>query len=64
MVNKDATEIFKNSTRLSDIVNEHILKIVLGPSYKENELFDQKLQELKNGDMDESYCYLYVPNDV
>jgi hypothetical protein len=37
MVNKDATEIFKNSTRLADIVNDHILKIMMGPNYKEHE---------------------------
>ena len=64
MVNKDATEIFKNSTRLADIVNDHILKIMMGPNYKEHEHFEQKLEELKNGEMDESYCYLYVPKDV
>jgi hypothetical protein len=64
MVNKDATEIFKNSTRLSDIVYDHILKIMMGPNYKEHEQFSQKLEELKSGEMDESYCYLYVPKDV
>ena len=37
MVNKDATEIFKNSTRLEEIVNDHILKIMMGPNYKESE---------------------------
>jgi hypothetical protein len=40
MVNKDAIEIFKNSTRLSDIVYDHILKMVMGPNYKENESFE------------------------
>ena len=59
--NKEAVEIFRNSQRLKDIINSHILKIMLGPNYEESDRFDEKLKQLESGDFDEKYCFLYVP---
>jgi hypothetical protein len=64
MANKDAIEIFKNSKRLRDIINDHMLKIMMGPAYQDSERYAEKLEQLKSGVLDETYCYLYVPNDV
>lgn len=64
MSNKDAIEIFRNSERLKEIINDHILKILMGPTYKESGKYESKKELLESGDLDESYCYLYVPKDV
>lgn len=59
--NKDAVEIFKNSKRLQDVINGHILKIMMGPSYLESDKYNGKMKKLEEGEYDEKYCFLYVP---
>lgn len=44
--NKDAVEIFQNSDRLKGIINDHILKMLMGPMYKENSDYESKMEEL------------------
>ena len=36
----------------------------MGPNYKESDQYAQKLEDLEQGDLDETYCFLYVPQDV
>lgn len=64
LLNKEASEIFRNSPHLKKIVSDHILKMLLGPNYNESQDYDQKMKELIDGDLDEHYCYLFVPTDV
>jgi hypothetical protein len=33
----------------------------MGPNFKENSDYDNKLDLLKNKDLDETYCFLYIP---
>lgn len=57
-------EIFRNSKRLRDVINGHILKIMMGPNYLESDRYGGKLQQLELGEFDEKYCFLYVPQDA
>ena len=36
----------------------------MGPNYLTNSEYDEKLENLESGKLDETYCFLYVPNDV
>ena len=40
------------------------MKLVLGPKYKDNYLFAEKLKELKAGQLDEYNCFVYIPADT
>lgn len=61
LASKEAIELFRNSKRLQNIVDQHILKMIMGPNYRENDHYAQKLEQLEQGDLDETYCFLYVP---
>lgn len=39
VVNKEATQLFKNSEHLQNIINQHMLKIMMGPQYAENDQY-------------------------
>lgn len=62
ILSREAVELFENSTRLKQIINSHILKLLLGPSYKECSDFSEKEKQLESGELDEWYCYLFVPH--
>ena len=36
MAFKEATDIFKNSKILKGIINQHLLKILMGPNYQDS----------------------------
>lgn len=38
--------------------------MLMGPGYKENSDYEEKKKNLNSGALDESYCYLFVPDDV
>jgi hypothetical protein len=38
--------------------------MIMGPNYKDSNHYAQKLEDLEQGDLDETYCFLYVPQDV
>lgn len=42
ILNKDAAELFKSSKKLKNIINKHILKIMMGPGYEESPQFEAK----------------------
>ena len=64
MQNKDAVELFTNSNCLKNIVNDHMVKMLLGPSYKGNSNYESKLEQLEKGELDETYCFLYMNKDI
>lgn len=37
---------------------------MMGPGYEDNPRYEAKLTLLANGELDEHYCYLYVPEDL
>lgn len=61
MAFKEATDIFKNSKILLSIINQHLLKILMGPNYQESPQYEIKLKQLDSKELDECYCFLYFP---
>ena len=61
MAFKEATDIFKNSTILKSIINQHLLKILMGPNYQDSPQYDDKMNQLDTKELDECYCFLYFP---
>lgn len=59
--NRDASELFARSPKLQEIVESHIMKLILGPKFAENKLLEQKRQDFKDGLLDEYNCFIYVP---
>ena len=43
------------------MVEDHILKLVLGPSYLENPNLTEKRSEYNSGLLDEYNCFIYIP---
>ena len=39
------------------------MKLILGPKHVENPMYDEKVNEYKEGLLDEYYCLLYLPTE-
>lgn len=37
---------------------------MMGPNYLESDRYNGKLKQLEDGEFDEKYCFLYVPQDA
>jgi len=59
--NRDASELFSRSPKLQEIVESHIMKLILGPKFADNAFLTQKRQDFKDGLLDEYSCFVYVP---
>lgn len=62
--NKDATELFQNSKKLKSLINAHLLRILMGPNHQLNNDYADKNIALEAGELDENYCFLYVPEEM
>uniref|UniRef100_A0A7S3CPT0 Uncharacterized protein n=1 Tax=Strombidium rassoulzadegani TaxID=1082188 RepID=A0A7S3CPT0_9SPIT len=59
--NKEATDIYRNSQKLKNLVNDHILKLLNGPGYSQHRDFEDQLEQLRSGELDDFSCFVYMP---
>ena len=43
------------------MIEDHILKLILGPKFKDNKLLADKRAEYEAGLLDEYNCFIYIP---
>mmetsp|Transcript_44715 Transcript_44715/g.59356 ORF Transcript_44715/g.59356 Transcript_44715/m.59356 type:complete len:156 (-) Transcript_44715:1768-2235(-) len=58
---KDGYTILKGSKVLKEKVDKLILKYLIGPSNEDNEGYQEKHQQLLDGQLEEYSCFLYLP---
>ena len=58
---KDGFTILKNSVILKTKIDKLILKYILGPSNEDNPDYAEKEAQLKNGELEDYSCFLYLP---
>jgi hypothetical protein len=57
----DHTKLFERSHTLSQTVENHILKMILGPRFADNTQLAEKQREYREGLLDDYNCFLYIP---
>ena len=57
----DHTKLFERSQTLSQVVESHILKMILGPRFADNTQLAEKQREYREGLLDDYNCFLYIP---
>lgn len=57
----DHSRLFERSATLNQVVEEHILKMLLGPRFAESKHLGEKRAEYRQGLLDEYNCFLYIP---
>jgi hypothetical protein len=57
----DHTKLFERSLTLSQVVESHILKLILGPRLADNTQLAEKQREYREGLLDDYNCFLYIP---
>ena len=57
----DHTKLFERSQTLSQAVETHILKMILGPRFADNSQLAEKQREYREGLLDDYNCFLYIP---
>jgi hypothetical protein len=57
----DKTKLFERSQTLSQVVESHILKMILGPRFADNTQLTEKQREYREGLLDDYNCFLYIP---
>jgi hypothetical protein len=57
----DHTKLFERSHTLFQTVENHILKMILGPRFADNTQLAEKQREYREGLLDDYNCFLYIP---
>jgi hypothetical protein len=57
----DASELFSRSPTLQSVVEDHIMKLILGPGFKDNKMLSERHAEYKDGLLDDYNCFIFVP---
>jgi hypothetical protein len=57
----DHTKLFERSLTLTQTVENHILKMILGPRFSDNTQLAEKQREYREGLLDDYNCFLYIP---
>lgn len=58
---KDGYSILKGSKILKEKIDKLILKYIIGPSNEENPCYEEKHQQLLDGELEDYSCFIYLP---
>lgn len=60
---KDGLQLLGRSSLLKSKTNQHLAKLILGPTWEKHEDLQSVNTDLENGDLEEYNCFLYIQGD-